>query len=174
MLRENPAKPAGRVLHDTAVMKGFAVVLTLTLAMPFQLSQSTGGRDRPVGTTGSTSESGDIRMPTGRVDPPSATLRTYDECGDLRVSVPANWRELQSANAVTFAPDGAYGAHDGRTILTHGMGISVAHDDTHNLRTATDAFIDALVSGNPSLSRPSQYDQAVIAGGSGLHATLSN
>ena len=155
-------------------MKSFAVLLTVALAAPHQLGQSAGGRDRPVGTTGSTSGSGDIRMPTGRVDPPSATFRTYDESGELRISVPSNWREVKSANAVTFAPDGAYGASDGRTIITHGIEIGLAHNLTPDLRVATDTFIDTLADGNPSLSRPSQFDRTVITHAEGLHATLSN
>ena len=75
---------------------------------------------------------------------------------------------------MTFAPDGAYGARDGRTIITHGIEIGLAHNGTRDLRTATDAFIDTLASGNPGLSRPSEYDRTVITGAAGLHATLSN
>src|ERR1051326_2172389 len=152
-------------------MKSFIVLLTLTLGPQLQPGHSTG--DRPVGTTGSTLETGDIRMPTGRVEAPSRAFRSYHENG-MRVSVPANWREVQSTDAVTFAPDGAYGARDGRTIITHGIAIGFVRDETRELRTATDELIGALAGGNTPLSRPSQYDRTAITGAAGLHATLSN
>jgi len=136
------------------------------------------GRNRPVGTTGAGSPgspgSSDTRMPTGRVDPPASSYRTYDENGEFRVSVPANWREVPSANSVTFAPDGAYGARDGQTIFTHGIEIGFARNETHDLRTATDELIDSLAGGNPNLGRPSRYDRATVADRSGLHTVLSN
>jgi len=44
----------------------------------------------------------------------------------------------RAKNAVTFAPEGAYGNAGGQSVFTHGMQIGLARDDTHNLRTATD------------------------------------
>src|SRR5205085_12600011 len=52
----------------------------------------TAGRRPPTGA-GSGGRTGDA--PTGRVDPPSSRYTTYDEGNLFRVSVPANWRELQ-------------------------------------------------------------------------------
>ena len=127
-------------------------------------------RNRPVGTSGS----GDTRMPTGRVEPPSPRFRTYDENGDFRVSVPENWREVQTSSTVTFAPDGAYGTRDGQTIFTHGVEIGLTRNETHDLQTATQELIDSLANGNPSLTRPSRFDRARIGDRAGLHTTLSN
>jgi len=127
---------------------------------------------RPVATTGT--RSGDTRMPTGRVEAPSSSYRTYDENGEFRVSVPGNWREVQSANTVTFAPDGAYGSRDGSTIFTHGIEIGLARNETHNLQTATEELIDSLSGGNPRLTRPSRFDRTSIGNRRGLHTTLSN
>ena len=110
----------------------------------------------------------------GSVAPPSSRDTTYTE-GDLfRVSVPSNWRELPGSNAVTFAPEGAYGTAGGQSVFTHGVQIGVARNETHDLRTATDEFIDSLARGNPNLSRPSGYGRTSIDGRRGLHTALSN
>jgi hypothetical protein len=115
----------------------------------------------------------EISPPAG-VAPPSSRDTTYTE-GDLfRVSVPSNWHELPGNNAVTFAPEGAYGSAGGQNVFTHGVQIGVARNETHDLQTATNEFIDALARGNPNLSRPSGYGQTSIAGRKGLHTALSN
>ena len=56
-------------------------------------------------------------------------------------------------NAVTFAPDGAYGRSNGQSVFTHGVEIGVARNETHDLQTATDELIDSLRDSNPSLTR---------------------
>jgi len=112
--------------------------------------------------------------PPGSVAPPSSRDTTYTEGNLFRVSVPSNWRELPGTNAVTFAPEGAYGTEGGQSVFTHGVQIGVARNETHDLRTATDEFVDSLAGGNPNLSRPSGYDRTSIGGRNGLHAALSN
>lgn len=88
--------------------------------------------------------------------------------------MPSNWRELSRSNAVTFAPDGAYGNANGQDGFTHGVQIGVARNETHDLRTATDELIRSLANGNPNLSRPSAYTRAPIGGRQGLRTVLSN
>src|SRR5580765_5739212 len=79
--------------------------------------QATKGRSgRSSGTSGRSAG-----VPTGRVDPPSSSVRTYNEGNLFRVSVPANWQEIQSNSSVTFAPSGAYGQNNGQTVFTHGV-----------------------------------------------------
>src|SRR5438552_9332283 len=89
--------------------------------------------------------------PTGRVEPPSSKLTTYKEGDVFRVSVPANWRELQGSGAVTFAPEGAYGQVNGQSVFTHGIEIGIARNEAHDLQTATNELIDSLSQGNPNL-----------------------
>ena len=116
----------------------------------------------------------DGRLEPGRVAPPSSKYTAYTE-GDLfRVSVPSNWRELPGSDAVTFAPDGAYGNASGQSVFTHGVEIGVARNETHDVRTATDELIASLARGNPNLSRPTGYDRAKIGGRQGVHTVLSN
>jgi hypothetical protein len=92
----------------------------------------------------------------------------------FRISVPSNWRELPGTNAVTFAPEGAYGEANGRSVFTHGVEVGAARNETHNLRTATDELLASLAQSNPGLSRPSGYDRVNIGGRQGLRAVLSN
>ena len=116
----------------------------------------------------------DGHLEPGRVAPPSSTYTVYTESDLFRVSVPSNWRELPGSNAVTFAPDGAYGNAGGQRVFTHGVEIGVARNETHDVRTATDELVASLASANPNLSRPSGYDRATIGGRQGLHTVISN
>jgi beta-barrel assembly-enhancing protease len=116
----------------------------------------------------------DARPGLGRVEAPSSDYTAYTEGNLFRVSVPSNWRELRGSNAVTFAPDGAYGNANGQGVFTHGMEIGLVGTETPNVRTATDELIGSLAGSNPSLSRPSRYDTVSIAGRQGLHTILSN
>jgi len=117
---------------------------------------------------------GETRTPTGRVQAPSSSYRTYDEANLFRVSVPANWQELQDTNSVTFAPDGAYGSANGQSVFTHGIEFGLARNESHDLKTATDELIGSLTQSNPSLGRPSGYDRVSFAGRRGLRTVLQN
>ena len=127
---------------------------------------------RTTGTTGRTSRGGGA--PTGRVEAPSSSFRTYDVGSVFRVSVPSNWRQIEDSNAVTFAPDGAYGEANGQNVFTHGVQFGIARNETHDVQTATDELIDSLGQGNPNLRRNSGYSRATVAGRSGLRTMLSN
>jgi len=128
-------------------------------------------------TNGPTGTSGrDARMPTGRVEAPAGSFRTYDEGNLFRVSVPANWRELEGGtSSVTFAPDGAYGrANNGQTVFTHGVEFGVGRNESHDLQTATQELVDSLAGSNPNLSRPSGFDRVSVGDRRGLRTVLSN
>ena len=130
---------------------------------------------KAVGTRGSTPVP-DKRTGGGSGDiaSPSSSSTSYSE-GDLfRVSVPSNWHERPGSNAVTFAPDVAYGHGEQGGSFTHGIEIGVARNETHDLRTATDELVATFARSNPNLSRPSSYDRTQIGGRQGLHTALSN
>lgn len=101
---------------------------------------------------------------------PASSYRTYDEGGIFRISVPSNWREIASSEAVTFAPEGAYG----QGVFTHGMQVGITRNETHDLQTATDELLDALAQSNPALRRDGGFTRGTVAGRSALRATLSN
>jgi Zn-dependent protease with chaperone function len=127
------------------------------------------GGSRPTGTSGRNTPA-----PMGRVEPPSSSFRTYTEGNMFKVSVPANWRELPGSNAVTFAPEGAYGETNGQSIFTHGVEVGVMRNESHDLQTATNELIDSLARGNPGLRRTSGFDRVNLGGRRGLRTVLSN
>ena len=112
--------------------------------------------------------------PSGRVEPPSSRYQNYNEGNVFDISVPSNWRELTDSNAVTFAPEGAYGDYNGSSVFTHGVQIGLERNEAHDLRTATDELVDSLARGNPRLRQDSGYFNTTIDGRRGLHTTLSN
>jgi len=121
--------------------------------------------------SGGRSTSGrDVPRPTGRVEPPSSRYETYNEGNLFEISVPSNWRELQSNNTVTFAPEGAYA----EGIFTHGIEIGIARNETHDLQDATDELLQSLAQSNPNLSRPSRYERINIDGHGGLTTVVTN
>jgi len=107
------------------------------------------------------------------VAPPSSDFTTYIEGELIRVSIPSNWRELPGSNAVTFAPEGAYGNAGVKSVFTHGLGMGLARNDKRNLRVTTDDFIASYVLVNSSSSRTFRYRRVTIADRPGLHTVLS-
>ena len=104
---------------------------------------------------------------------PSSEFTTYLEGELVRVSVPSNWRELPGWNAVTFAPEGAYGNAGVKSVFTHGLGMGLARNDKRNLRVTTDDFITSYVLVHSSRSRTFRYRKVTIADRPGLHTALS-
>ena len=116
----------------------------------------------------------DVRPTPGRVEAPASQYQTYDEGNLFRVAVPANWHELPGNNAVTFAPEGAYGTLNGQNVFTHGVQIGVDRNESHDLSTATDELVQGLAQSNPRLRRAADYSRTSVGGQPGLQAVLSN
>jgi Zn-dependent protease with chaperone function len=125
------------------------------------------GRGGPAGTSGGT-------ISTGRVEPPSTRYTNYTEGNAFQISVPSNWKELSSSDTVTFAPEGAYGSHQGNSVFTHGLQAGLQRNNTHDLQTETDELIDSLSKGNPRLSQSSGYQSFTLDGRRALQTTLGN
>lgn len=117
---------------------------------------------------------GEGALDPGRVEAPSTSYRTYTEDDQFRVSIPSNWREWPGSEAVTFAPEGAYGTAGGQSVMTHGIILGVARNDQRDVRAATEAFVASLASGNPNLGSAAGYSQATLGGRQWLRTTLSN
>jgi hypothetical protein len=131
-------------------------------------------RNRNAGrTTGEVGTSG-TRPGTGTVPRPDSRTTTYTEGNLFRVSVPTNWRELGNNNAVTFAPEGAYGSVNGNSVFTHGVEMGVSRNEAHDLQTATNELLQSLRQSNPRLSSPGNYERGSLGGRQALHTVLSN
>jgi hypothetical protein len=108
------------------------------------------------------------------IAPPSPAFTTYIEGELVRVSVPSNWRELPGFNAVTFAPDGAYGNAGIKSVFTHGVAMGLARNDLHDLRATTDHFLDTYVLVNPPPGRTFTYRPITVSDRQGLEITVSS
>ncbi|HZI80070.1 MAG TPA: M48 family metallopeptidase [Vicinamibacterales bacterium] len=109
-----------------------------------------------------------------RVEPPSGTSRTYRPGEFLRVTVPANWNQIDSGEGgVTYAPDGGYVEANGRSAFTHGVQFGVAQGASGNLQRDTDQLLQSFARNNPNLrSRGARRD--TVGGRSGLTTLLAN
>ena len=173
MINQEAAKlPVSNPIRNT---QAFTQVKTrlqrMTPARTTEQVMRQGGGRRTQGSGGGGYPS-DSRV--GQVEPPSTRYQTYEE-GDLfRVEVPSNWRELPSNTSVTFAPEGAYGNHQGQSVFTHGLQIGVERNEGHNLRTATDELVRGLAQSNPQLRPSGRYSNVTFAGRRGLATVLAN
>src|SRR4030095_321844 len=75
------------------------------------------------------------RPRNGVIETPSADWRTYQPGDFLRISVPANWRQIGSGNTVTYAPEGGYvQTGDGHSAFTHGLEVGVTQGNGGSLQ----------------------------------------
>jgi Zn-dependent protease with chaperone function len=126
------------------------------------------------------SNAGTGSRPTGRpvdasrIEPPSSSFRKYNAGDVFRVSVPSNWQQVGSGNAITFAPPGAYGTAQGQSVFTHGVEIGIARNETDDLETSTNELVQSLTQSNPRMSRAAGFDRGNISGRQALRTVLSN
>jgi beta-barrel assembly-enhancing protease len=112
---------------------------------------------------------------TARAEPPSGQWRTYQPGDFLRVSVPGNWRQVESGTTITYAPEGGYfRAQSGQSAFTHGVQIGVTRAGGNNLQQTTEELVRSFAQGNPRLRGQGGYARANIGGRPGLTTTLSN
>jgi Zn-dependent protease with chaperone function len=107
-----------------------------------------------------------------RIELPASDFRTYRGGNAFRVSVPANWREFPENNSITFAPEGAYGDYQGQPVFTHGAIAGVTDAGSRDLRSATDAYINALLQNNSYLQAQGGYRQTRVDGRTALALNL--
>jgi uncharacterized ParB-like nuclease family protein len=113
--------------------------------------------------------------PRGQVEYPSTRYQTYSEFGGaLRVSVPANWRQIPSGDSVWYAPEGGYGSYQGQAIFTHGTSFGVAQIQRQNLQQATQNFINGLAQSNPNLRQATGLQRTTFTGRNAFTTSLTN
>jgi Zn-dependent protease with chaperone function len=157
-----------RVENPIRNSQAFARVVSHLKSMP--KAPTTEAATRSASRGGSPTPRGSTERVGTRVERPSSQFREFNEGDQFRVSVPANWNELPSANSVTFAPEGAYG----QGIFTHGVELGVSRNETHNLQTATKELIDSLAQSNPNMRAASNSRRTTIDGRAALQTTLTN
>jgi beta-barrel assembly-enhancing protease len=108
------------------------------------------------------------------VEPPASQLRNYRPSNFLSVNVPANWRQVNGNEGVTYAPDGAFFQENGGTAFTHGVQIGVVQGGSGNLQRDTDQLLQNLAKSNPNLRRQGNYRRDNVGGRSAITAPLSN
>ncbi len=108
---------------------------------------------------------------SSRVPYPSGRFRSYTEGNLFRISVPDNWRELQSNGSVTFAPDGAY---DSQGQFTHGVLAGLAQTQSRDLQQATQEYVNGLAQGNQNLRQQSDFQRGTIGGRNAISANFIN
>ena len=125
-------------------------------------------RSRPTGTAGRTTRR------TVNVEPPSTRFRTYSPSNFLRVSVPANWEQVNTGAGVTYAPDGGFVQGDGQTAFTHGVEVGVVEGGTGNLQRDTQQLLQNFARSNPELQRAGNTRRVSMGGRQGLSTPLVN
>ena len=105
---------------------------------------------------------------SGNVEFPSARFRQYNIGNTFSLSMPSNWREFPGQTDATFAPEGAYGQQG----ITHGVMVGVSQAQYQNFRTASDAFVRALLQNNSYLRSESSARNDYIGSASGYSYAL--
>lgn len=130
-----------------------------------QRSQPQDQRNPPVGTGGRAQ----------RVDQPSGQWQQYQPGGFLRLSVPANWREIGGGSTVRYAPEGGFfQTENGQSTFTHGIEVGVVQANGNNLQQSTEQLLQGFARSNPQLRRQGGFSRTKIGGRQGLTTTLSN
>jgi hypothetical protein len=110
-----------------------------------------------------------------RVDPPSEQWRTYQPGDFLRISVPANWRQIGGGSVVMYAPEGGYDqSESGQSGFTHGVQLGVIEGDGVALQQATERLLQSFARTNPQLRRQGGYSRVNMGGRQGISTTLTN
>lgn len=171
--KEAQALPVSNPVTDQS---GFERVRAHLKTLPPAPTSEEVAKSRPAKTTENSTGGGNDapRGTLGRVDPPSGRLKDYTEGNLFRISVPNNWRELPGSEAVTFAPNGAFGEVKGQSVFTHGVEVGVSRKERHELPDATQDFVAVLTQSNPRLIQQSRPSNISLAGRPAMQTTLGN
>jgi beta-barrel assembly-enhancing protease len=129
------------------------------------------GNKNPEGG-GSSSRYPDDSRVQNRVESPSNRYRPF-ESRQFRVSVPDNWKEFGDGGSVTFAPEGAYGNHQGESVFTHGAIVGIADVSTSDLQRASDQYISGILQSNGYLQPEGKSVRRRLGGREALGRRLS-
>ncbi len=109
----------------------------------------------------------------GRPVPPPATQYKTARGGQLfQVSVPSNWTGVNGNNTVKFVPQNALGDYQGQSVFTHGVELGVVRAASRDLQESNEAFINAIVRGNPGMRVSGSPQSVRISQRSGIGTAL--
>lgn len=147
---------------------GFAGAKRRFAAMPPAQSMADLSRTDSGGDTAPASV-GTIGQP---VPPPASRYKTARGGQLFQVSVPSNWTGISGNNAVKFVPQNALGEYRGQSVFTHGVELGVARAASRDLSESTDAFVNAIVRGNPGMRVNGAQQPVRISGRAGIGTPL--
>jgi Zn-dependent protease with chaperone function len=121
-----------------------------------------------------TSSSGQISRPAR----PSSRYLSYDG-ENIRLSYPDNWKEYESDQSLTLAPDGGIINSGNAPGLAYGVILSIitpSSDDRSSagLKEATDQLIENMQSSNPGMRVSRDQDTTRVGGETALSKILTN
>ena len=140
-------------------------------SLPAPRSMADAGRGGGGGGEGSAPSVGTPGQPVPR---PSAQYRALNGGGVFRASVPSNWTTLESKSAIKAVPQNGYGPLKGETVFSHGVEFGVSRASSRDLRTATNAWLDAVVQSNPGLRVAGSQQASRMSQRSALSTPLVN
>jgi hypothetical protein len=160
MLRVQGSADTGQFPSIQARLRGMSPAYTAE-----QIARGQTGR-RTVGTAGRS---------VVQVAPPASQFRSYAPSNFLRISVPANWDQLDTGDGATYAPSGGFfEAESGQTAFTHGIQIGVAQGGTGNLQRDTEQLLQSFARSNPELRAAGRAHRETVGGRTGITTPLSN
>ena len=134
----------------------------LARATPTRDGAPTGNTDPAVGTPG---------QPLPR---PSSNYKPMRGGNVFQASVPSDWTTLASKTSIKVVPQNGYGTLDGRTVFRCGVEFGMARAETRDLKSATDAFLDAAARTNPGMRDTGPQRATTISNRSAIATTLAN
>jgi predicted Zn-dependent protease len=179
MLSDHP-DPGNRVKYITEEISRLPVSLNPVHTTPeFEAVKA-----RLTGRESSLSENSQLRRigedPTdlelgARPPRPSAQFNGYQpDDRSFGIQVPANWDALKASDSeLIFAPKGAYGKHNDKLMVTHGIFIGARGVQQPDLRTATGYFVQEQIESNPDFQIVRAPQPIDFGGREGYYAVVS-
>jgi Zn-dependent protease with chaperone function len=158
-------------IAGTADVREFAAIKSTFASLP--PAKTMGELAAAKGGTGGKALSS-VGTPGQPVPPPSSQFQTISGGKVFQATVPDNWTNLQSSNAIKSVPENGYGEVNGQTMFTHGVEFGIAKAGSRDLREATNAWLRAVAQNNPELRLRAAQQATRIAERQAVATLLDN
>ena len=149
---------------------GFQMAKATFASLPKPMTMAELAKRSEAGSGGTAASTGTPGKP---VPPPSSQSRDIN-AGIFQVSVPANWKAIQSSGTLRIVPENGYGELNGQTVFTHGVEFGVARSSSRDLQQATVTWLKAIAQGNPQLRVAGQQQALRMSNRTALATPLTN